>query len=69
MGVFALNFSPPSLPQVTVSPHLNELMESGMVKTKQYPTRTIYFLDKQKWEISRQQISGLMDLGSKKPGK
>jgi ArsR family transcriptional regulator, arsenate/arsenite/antimonite-responsive transcriptional repressor len=57
------------LAQATVSQHMKELIHSGMVIAKQSPPRTIYFLDKQKWETARHMISGLMDLGIKKPGK
>jgi ArsR family transcriptional regulator, arsenate/arsenite/antimonite-responsive transcriptional repressor len=57
------------LAQATVSQHLRELIDSGIVKAKQTPPSIVYYIDKENWETARQMISDLMEMGSKKPGK
>ena len=57
------------LAQATVSQHVKELIDSGMVKVKRTPPSIIYFIDKGNWETASQMISDLMDLGGKTPGK
>ncbi len=55
------------LAQATVSQHLKELLDSGMIQVRQSPPRTIYCIDRKNWKTARQMISGLMEMGWKSP--
>jgi DNA-binding transcriptional ArsR family regulator len=48
--------------QATVSQHVKELINAGLIEARQSPPRTIYKIDRECWEKARVMISGLLNL-------
>jgi len=47
--------------QATVSQHLKELIDSGLVKTSPKPPSNLYTIDSKKWNEAREMITGLLN--------
>lgn len=57
------------LSQSTISQHLKELKDSGLIKGEIEGVKVCYCIDKEKWEVARDYIAVFFDGYSKKNGK
>src|SRR5579872_4406976 len=56
------------LSQSTVSQHLKELKESGIIKGDIEGTKVCYCIDEKEWEIAKTYLNGLLDSYKKMNG-